>query len=85
MYEFLWKVILDFAFENYDNKVVFRTSGLMIDDVVFACDFTCKQEAVDISYPFDAFFAEQNSWFGVFLPFVAHFSTFVHKYNSFSI
>ena len=57
----------------------------MIDDVVFACDFTCKQEAVDISYPFDAFFAEQNSWFGVFLPFVAHFSTFVHKYNSFSI
>ena len=53
--------------------------------MVLTGNLACKEEAVDISYPFDAFFAKQDRWLAVFLPFVAHFSTFVHKYKYLAI
>jgi len=68
---------IEAALYDYDYQMIFRSSWLLINYMVFSLYFAGEDIIIYVSYSDNVFFSEKNSWFGRFLSFFAHFDTFV--------
>ena len=64
------------AAEDYDHKMIFGPSGLVIYDMVLALYLAGEDVVLDISGSRDVFRSEQYGWLAAFLLYFAHFFPF---------
>ena len=68
---------INMSFEHDDDKVIFRSPGLGVPDVVLTLDFACENILVNISQSLYGFLAEEYRRFVRFGPFLCHMLSIV--------